>query len=118
LPEVYRSRIDQLKQKTTAVLLETAVSTSGKMSVKVDITNLSTSALGNARLYAVVYEDLNTGENHYVVRDITPVQTVTMPGHSTASFELKSNINHNTNRHLVVILKSTGGTILQSSFVI
>lgn len=116
--DIYEAGINKLMEKTSTVAVAARFSTSGPMSASVDITNLSTAGLGNARLFAVVYEDLNTGENHYVVRDISPAQTVTMPGHGTASFEVSSSMTYTANRHLVIILKSTSGQILQSTFVI
>jgi hypothetical protein len=116
--DVYEAGINKFKEQTSTVVVEARASTSVNMSASVDITNLSISGLGNARLYAVVYEDLNTGENHYVVRDISPLVTVTMPGHSTASFEVKTDMSCTSSRHMAVILKSTTGQILQSMFVI
>jgi hypothetical protein len=115
---VYQARIDQLKEKTSTMAMTAMMSASGTMSAIIDITNLSEAGLGNARLYAVVYEDLNTGENHYVVRDVLPVQTVTLSGHGTASFEVKTDMSYTSCRHMAVILKSTSGQILQSRFVI
>ena len=113
----YRERIDQLRAQSSTIAMTAQVSNQGELSAKVAITNLSMTYQGNARLYAVIYEDLNISQNHYVVRDITPEQTVTMPGHGSASYEIKTGLASNPGRHMVIILKSTSGTILQSQFV-
>jgi hypothetical protein len=117
-PATYQSRIDQLMGQKSNALITASINNGGDMAAAVELTNLSTKALENARLYAVVYEDLKTNDNHYVVRDITPVQEFTLAGHGTAAFTLESRISYSASKHMVIILKSTSGTILQSLFVI
>ena len=115
---VYKSRINSLKEQTSTALLTANAQLGNDILVSVEITNLSTKAIENARLFVVVYEDLNTELNHYVVRDIGSAKTVTMPEHTTATFQIESGERYSSDKHVVVMLKSTGGSILQSVFVV
>jgi len=113
----YTTEINKLSGAPSTVMMEASMASGVLMAVSVELTNLSTEALQNARLYAVVYEDMKTSHNHYLVKDITPESLFTLSGRSTATFELSSNTVDSSARHMVVILKSTSGTILQSVFV-
>ena len=116
-PTKYKEEIEKLFGKSSSILMRANMTVDAKMTASVELTNLSDTALANARLYAVVYEDLGTAHNHYLVRDITPVESFTLSGHTTTTFKLASEIADSPSHHMVVILKSTEGTILQSLFI-
>lgn len=113
----YTTEIEKRLGASSTAMIEASMTEASLMTAAVKLTNLSTNALGNIRLYAVVYEDLGTSHNHYLVRDITPIESFTLSGHTTVSFELVSNVADSSAKHMVVILKSTSGTILQSVYV-
>jgi len=117
---------DDLKAEVFKILNETSeasfipvtIPTSGKITANGKLKNVSNKAIENARLYAVIYEDIGTSRYHYVVRDITPATTISKltPG-NTLEFSLASNISYNKNRkyYVVIILKSIDtGMVLQS----
>ena len=114
----YTSEIEKVMGASSTIMMEANMTTDIRMTASVTLTNLSTTSLPNARLYAVVYEDLGTNHNHYLVRDITPVETFTLAGRATATFKLSSDVVGASNKHLVVLLTSTSGEILQSLLVV
>jgi len=113
----YTSEITKFLGSTSTVMMEASLTTVARMTVSVELTNLSTEALQNARLYAVVYEDTGTKHNHYLVKDIAQSDHFTLSGRSTASFEIATSIQDSSARHMVIMCKSNTGTILQSMLV-
>ena len=87
------------------------------MTVSVELTNLSMQSLQNAKLHAVVYEDTGKSRDRYLVRGISSTSFLTLTGHGTSTFELNSGIANSSGMHMVVMLKSTSGTILQAVLV-
>ncbi len=114
--EAYKARFDLLKsQQTTARITSVEVQTSPRLTATIEVTNLSSSEMDNARLYAVVYEDMRVSGSRYKVLDITPVEDkVRLAAGESKLFDLKSSITSNANRHMVVILKSSTGLVLQA----
>ena len=113
----YMTEINKLLDASSTVMIEANMAADTRMAVSVELTNLSTQALGNVRLYAVVYEDLGISHNHYLVKDIQSVPLFTLAGRSTATFDLASDVLTSPARHMVILLKSTSGVILQALFV-
>jgi hypothetical protein len=115
--QTYLDRVNSLKFQKSTVLLSATVYDGGYMTADVEVTNLSSAALDNAKIYAVVYKDVGKSEYHYVVEDITPVFEIShLQKGQTESFTLKSSIYNTSMRHMAVIIKSSSGTIIQSLF--
>jgi hypothetical protein len=115
--ETYKERVNQLREQNSTAMITAVANSSGSAIASVSLTNLSASPIENAKLYAIVYEDLKKSENHFIVRDIIPVQSVDLAGNKAASFELKSTFAKSSAVHMVIILKSSKGQFLQAQYV-
>jgi hypothetical protein len=115
--DVYLGRVNLLKEQLSTLAIEAVVTRTAPLSASVKLYNLDTDSLDGARVYGVVYQDLGTPENHYVVRDITPVQVFNLPSFKGASFDIESTEMDSPNTHLVIIVKSFSGLIVQSLLV-
>lgn len=115
--EIYLNRVNLLKEQQSTLVIESAVTVTTPLSTSVKLYNLDNASLDGARVYGVIYQDLGTSENHFVVRDITPVQVFNLSSYTSATFELISTETDSPNTHIVIIVKSFSGLIVQSQLV-
>lgn len=113
----YTSKIGDLLSNTSTVMMNVTVTNGATMAVSVELVNLSTEALETARIYAVFYEDTGVSHNHYLVRDIKSGSPFTLAGRTVATYEIASGAAVPSDWHMVILLKSTSGEIVQSQFV-
>ena len=115
--QTYLDRINSLKFQKSNLLLSATVYEGGYITTDVGVTNLSSTPLDNARVYAVVYKDGGKSEYHYLVEDITPAFEISgLEKGQTLYFTLKSSMFDTSMRHMAIIVKSSSGTIIQSLF--
>jgi len=103
--------------KTPSVAIVASMNTSADMAISATVGNTSTSAVLNAKLYVVIYEDLGLSEHHFTVRDIVAPVTVSnlSPGVSQQFNAVSSYSGSKSNLKAVVYLKASNGEILQAA---
>ncbi len=111
------TEIERELAKTPSVAIVATLNLSGAITVTATLTNTSNTAISNARLFVVLYEDLGTDEHHYTVRDIVaPVTIANLAPGATQQFSINSSYTGSTaNLNAVVYLKATNGEILQTA---
>ena len=109
--------IEQELAKTPPIAIASTVSIFGNITVNVTFANTSSSAISDAELYVVLYEDLGEDEHHYTVRDILEPQDIaSLAAGASQQISVTSNYNGGTaNLHAVVFVKASDGEILQAA---
>jgi hypothetical protein len=80
----------------------------------VSVANLSGAGISNAKLMAVVYQDLGTDEHHFVVREILPPVVLSMAPGAQQSFDFKSTYE-GANLNTVTFVQAGNGEVLQAA---
>jgi hypothetical protein len=113
----YSTIVSQELKKTCPASMAGGMTFSGNaISLKAAATNISNSSITDAKMIAVVYEDLGTDEHHYVVRDIRTLSKIaTLAPGATQQFTLSSSLSGSLSKmRAVFILQSSSGQVLQS----
>jgi hypothetical protein len=114
----YRTVVNrELTGQSSVNITGVMTSSGGTISLDVTITNISNSPITDAKLMAVVYEDIGTEEHHYVVRDILPPSEIaSFSAGETQKFNLSSDWSGGASGlKTVIFLQSSSGQILQSA---
>ena len=118
--EQYKARFDALKNQKSSIFVNSSVKiASGKSVITVTIKNQTAQEIQGATLYGVVYENRGVDEYRAVVRDVMKDDAgnwvnVDLAAGATATFQLYADKLYSAaNYGMVVVLKSSGGQILQ-----
>jgi hypothetical protein len=116
----YKPIVNTETAKISPVNLTGTMTVNGSsITINSTVINTGTSSITNAKLMAVLVEDIGTAEHHYVVRDILTPSAINSlaPG---AQQTFNPNITYSgttTNLKAVLFVQSSSGTILQSVLV-
>ncbi|MFZ1914026.1 MAG: hypothetical protein WBQ62_01420 [Dehalococcoidales bacterium] len=113
----YKPIINQLTGTISPVNITGTMTVNGKaITINSTVANTSGSPVANAKLTAVLYEDLGTDQHHYVVRDIlTPSAIGNLNPGSQQTFNLASTYSGNTaNLKAVLYVQTSSGQIIQA----
>ena len=106
--------IDKELAKEAAVTLTLSVLEGVNMPTMALVTNVSGAAITNARLMAVVYEDLGTDEHHYVVREILEPVVFDLAANSSQDYSFKPNFTGDE-QYMVTFVQAASGEVLQAA---
>ena len=106
--------IEKEAAKGAAVTLSVPSSFSPESAAGVTVTNVSGFDISNAKLMAVVYEDLGKDEHHYLVREVLAPVVFSLPSGSSQNYEFTARYQ-GKNLNLVVFIQAANGEVLQAA---